>query len=154
MFLCINFVQNCQFDPIPPNLTPHPPMIYIVGKLWNLAFIWRWAIVIWSILQVLWCPWLDEHMFLDPVLPFQDWTSNLIDLTLSFVAVCHCLNHWGKWWGSEGWTALRAEKGLPLVPDEFESKVASKWVSCYILHHLETKLMDEKLQKRVRLAES
>ena len=32
------------------NLAPSPN-IYIVGKLGILAFIWRWAIEIWSILQ-------------------------------------------------------------------------------------------------------
>ena len=49
MFLGLILGRKPWFDPFRPHLPP--PNIYIVGKLWILAFIWRWAIKIWSILQ-------------------------------------------------------------------------------------------------------
>ena len=49
MFLGLILGRKPWFDPFRPHLSP--PNIYIVGKLWILPFIWRWAIEIWSILQ-------------------------------------------------------------------------------------------------------
>ena len=49
MFLGLILGRKPWFDPFRPHLPPHN--INIVGKLWILAFIWRWAIEIWSILQ-------------------------------------------------------------------------------------------------------
>ena len=50
MFLGLILGWKPWFDLFRPHLPP-TPNIYIVGQLWIFAFIWRWAIEIWSILQ-------------------------------------------------------------------------------------------------------
>ena len=71
MFLGLILGRKPWFDPFRPHLPP--PNIYIVGKLWIWAFIWRWAIKIWSILQavrILLPSWNRiMHSYLHSVLP-------------------------------------------------------------------------------------
>ena len=73
MFLGLILGRKPWFDPFRPHLSP--PNIYIVGKLWILAFIWLWAIEILSILQavrILLTSW-DRimHSYLHSVLTYH-----------------------------------------------------------------------------------